>query len=715
LLSFSVAAAQLSVLESAEEHFSKGRYEQSLQQYGEIIKNPFASPSDTAISQCRIGVIHSIQNRLSEARRMLEDAVRAQALPAKHASICHYALLQVYVLGGEDIEARALIKRMGEPTLAAIYQARTYALASEIGARLGDSRFEIVNLQKLRTVMEQNKFTEIELKSLNNKKISLQEIVSRLSAPPPAPKPSPAPTPVRKVTPKPTPTPTSTPVPAVVQAPAVVPPSQAAAVVTTSSTTTPLGAAASSAITAAPLGGSDLENVFVRMLAFLNDGDISSALSYVQQNGESQLQSAVSQFGFGVSSAQIVSRLSRLAADDPRAVRVGVILPASDFFTRFNSRVLRAVSSFSASTAVRGVNFSFVVKGVSPDSGAFDSAAFDLVFNDHVHAIVGPISNSQALGVAGISHLFRVPFFALGPVVSAPELTSDALVRLGVLARSQTSVLVKHLQQELKLKNAAIFAPNDAYGSEMAKAFSDVAAELQFPIQNSRFYPATADVLKSDVEAVVGPQDKESRKEEYESLLKIAKEKALQEKKRFDPKRVILPPLLPYDALFVPEALGKSRVIASTFAYFGVENARMLGDRQWLEGLGRTSIADPFMNGARIPVPLEGDFLQFLIRDLSTSSHNIDLERQVFDALILLRTAQFKSGGNVGARLVRALHSIDMSARGTMVFGPVDSSGEPSVQFHLMNYHNGRVSVGLAPWPSIISDTSKENPALQTR
>ncbi len=679
------ALAQLTVIETAEDHFAKGRYDLSRGKYEEILKNPFASPADISVSQCRIGVIHSIQNSLVDARHMLEDSLKNQSLPAKHSAICHYALLQIYVLGKNDIEARDLVRRMGELQLSPVYQARAYAIAAEVGQHLGDNRFEIFYLQKLLETFKKSELAEVEVKSLKNKKLSVQDVLNRISI---AKKEALGP---QKAL-----------------APAVTLESAQSLQATTSVASDP---------TAEPLKSNvsnRSESVFEKseglgvainspmgqIFNFLKDGNVASAYAFASKIGDDQLQSSLASIGIGVSAARLVSRFSHIASEDPRNMRVGIILSSAGFFTRFNSRIMRSIASFSASSAARGVNFSFVVKGVSPDSGGADTAATELIFDDHVHAIIGPISNSQTLAALGIAKLFRVPIFALGPVVHAPELSSDALVRMGILARSQSLLLVKHIQSDLNLENVAIFAPNDAYGNEMAKAFSDVSKESKFPVQSVQYYSAAKDVLNDEVSAVIGPQDRESRKEEYEEILQAAKEKASKEKKKFDPKRVLLPPLLSYDALFVPEALAKSRMIASTFAYFGVENARMLGDRQWIEGAGRGSIADPFMNGARVPIPVEGEFLAFLRRDIASEDSHLDLERQAFDSLILLRTAQFRASGNVGERLIRALHSGDWSARGTMIYGAVDAAGEPATRFSLAGYQNGSISGTLAPWSS---------------
>jgi hypothetical protein len=276
--------------------------------------------------------------------------------------------------------------------------------------------------------------------------------------------------------------------------------------------------------------------------------------------------------------------------------------------------------------------------------------------------------------------------------------------------------MVRHLREDLKVTNAAILAPNDPYGFEAASQFANVAREASLPVQLVRHYSASSDVFKEDVNAVVGPQDTEARAEELEQQIELAREKAKKEKKHFDPKKVMLAPILPFDVLLVPDSLSRVKVIASTFAFFGSPHVKILGDRQWADSAtGRSSLADPFMNGARVPVPLDGDFLSFLRKDLGSPAAYLDLERQVFDALVLLRTAQFRAGGTSGGKMLRAMHDKDWSARGTMVFGPVDDTGEPSVKFSIMNYQSGKITSSLAPWtfqpvlPSSDKDSSKTN------
>ncbi len=665
------------------------------------MSNPFASAADLALCQCRVGVIHSIQNRQSDARKMLEESLHSGSLPPRHSGVCNYALLQIYVMAQDNRSARTLLSRMGELQMAGTYQARAWALAVEVGIRLKDSRTEGIYLQKLLSVMEKNKLETVELKTLGGKQWTLGEVKKRLAlnSPPPQLKnlfqPTPATASIPKELPTPAATPVSSPTPSVSNPPS-------------------LGVEGSAPLGTSPQSLSPFfQTSASRLFAFLSEGNISGALSFAAQlGGERELQNALAEGGIGIPAARVLARLQRTSSEDPRNMRVGIILPVGGFYTRFNSRILRSVASFSSSTAVRGVTFEFVIRSISPEPGSAEQAATDLIFEDHVHAILGPVSNSQTLGVIGIAQLFSVPVFALGPVVASPEITYPALVRMGVLAKAQALSLVKHVRENLKANNAAILAPNDPYGYESARLFESISREEGLPIQNIRYYSASTDVPKEDVNGVIGPQDYEARKEEHELLIEQAREKAKKEKKHFDPKKILLPPMLPFDVLFVPDSLSRAKVIASTFAFAGSPHVKMLGDRQWSDSAtGRSSIADPFMNGARVPVPRDGEFLSFLRSDLDSPDAYLDLERQAFDALVLLRTAQFRAAGNAGGRMIRAMHESDWTARGTMIFGPVDDLGEPAVNFSLMSYQHGRIVNNLPEWtfPSPVGVEEKKD------
>ena len=696
--------AQLSPLELAEEAFSKSSYDLALEKYNVIIQNPFAPSRDLALSRCRVGVIQSIRNDFKESRKNLELAVSSNAVPKNVTSLCHYALLQIYVLDSANAEARELIKKMGEPSFSVVYVARTWALASEIGKRLQDNKFEVIHLQKLLNVMEKSKLQSVDIRILENRKVTLTEVRARLGLDNPDPllQTSQAALSLNSTKLQGRRTASNQSVQGELTAVPASSASSSAGASTGAPTSSPFlqNSGSNSASPSRQKMSAVPDNGGPELVAKISQGDNAAALAILKSLPSASAQKELlNSVGIGTAPERILGRLESLSKDNPRHMRIGIILPAGSPLTRFKNRVLKSISAFANSSAVQEVSYSFYVRGIQGDTGAAESAALNLLLNEHVHAIVGPISAPQVLGVSESAALFGVPVFALGPVAHAAEFDSSVLTRMGVLAKSQSLAHINHIKNELRFKTAAVFAPDDAYGFEMARAFSEAGKEKNIEITKTTYFNVNTDVFQESVVDAMGPQDAESRKEEFRKASFELRKKAQAEKRKFDPSEVKLPPRITFDALFIPDALSKVKVISSTFAFNDAKNVNYLGDKFWAEGVGRSSLADQFLNGSRIPALSTGSFLSHLRREIGVNDGPLDLERQSFDALVFIRQAQYKASGGNGPKMLKSMRSADWTAEGTSVFsGPVDKYGEPSARMFLYGYKGGKLSPELEPW-----------------
>ncbi len=686
------AFGQLSPLEVAEEHFVKARYPEALEKFNEILKNPFAAPRDIALSQCRVGIVYSIQDKLGPSRQALEKSVAGGALPRNHSSLCHYALLQLYVLGNANLEARELLKKIGEPRFSSVYVARVYALGAEVGRRVSDNRLEVLYLQKLKNHMERHKLHSVEIKILGNKVLTLSEVRQRLgidasdsnaemaSAAPLSSLPAESSASPRR------------------QAQNVLP--RKSPVAKPLESASPESETQPTTQASAPKGvvknGEALTSIFEHFAKGQN-AEVLKELNSLQNSGTSQ---PFSEIGLNLTSDKMMSRVRQITEDSAKNVRVGIVLAAGSTFTKYNYQILKGISAFANSSAVNGVNYSFHVRAVGADSGSAEDAALRLILDESVHVIMGPVSSGQTLGVLNAAALFGVPVFSLGPVPHTPELNSQFLTRMGVLGKSQARSLIEHLQGDLGFKNAGIFAPNDAYGFEMAACFSAAAKEKSFEIKSQVFFDANADIYQQPVQSSLGNQDEARSSPEYKTMILEMKKKAQAEKRKFDPSQIKLPAFVRFDALFVPDSLSRAKVISSTFAFFEAKNIRFLGDRSWGEGGGKSSLADQFLNYGRVPMLISGSFLSHLRRDLAQAEGNLDLERQAFDSLVLVRQAQYKASGANGKRMVESLREPAFQVDATSRYGAVDDRGEPAAKFKLWAYKNGKLNAELEPWPT---------------
>ncbi len=660
--------AQSSPLDAAEELFSKGQNDLALKKFEEVAKNPFGTSRDLSFARCRIGVIESINGDFETSRKNLENSLSSGALIKKHVSLCFYALLQIYVIQEANIEARTLLKKYPDPIFTPIYLARIWALGAEVGRRLQDSRTEVVYLQKLLALLEGQKLREVDLKILGDRKVTLAEVKSRLGVENKSISEEPV-----KHSEKKQPQTTASP-----------------------------AAVASNHISSSVFSSASNSDDWDAIKA-LSSGDSKTAAPLFAKI------KSLNSFGISIPIEKINARLQSLNSDKPRMMRVGILLPWGPQFTKYKHRILRAVSAFSGSPAAQDVSFSYFIRGIGSDVGAAEQGALSLILEEKVHIILGPISGHQTMGALNSAQLFGVPLFALGPVSFSPEIFTKNIVRMGVLAKSQAHLLVPHLQNDLGFKNVAILAANDAYGAEMAGAFNAVCQESNFAVEQMRYYDVNQQVFQDTVQSVLGAQDFESRKDEFDASAKILRKKAESEKRKFDPREVKLSAKIRFDAIFIPESLPKMKYIASTMAFNEARNIRYIGDRTWSDGLGKVSIVDQFLNGARVPILSSGSFLSYLQTELETYEGSLDLERQTFDALILVRQAQYRASGNNSQKMIAALHSSDFSAEGSSVYGPVDSQGEPKAKMTLSNYKNGKLVQQLLNWKTPKNKASDES------
>ena len=671
-----------------EHLFQTRNFDAAFDKFKSVQSDPYASPSDLALSRCRMGIIYSIRDDQKQARSYLELSLSSNTLSESVSPLCFYALLQIYVLDKSYTEARALMQRYPNPVFPSQYKARVYALGIEVGKQLKDLEFELIQLERLSRLMERSQIESVDLKILGEWKITQQQVKQRLGE-------------ARK------PISDSTPAP-----PASSAPEQSPVI----SEATPKPSENSSSVKeTSPSSGS------TKPESQSSSAAGRDALSPLRSFREGRLEAAVRELSelAGAKSGQVQwssqlpyelmrERAESLTKDDPRHMRMGVILPrGSGMFARLQLRALKGIAAFLNSRAARGVDYQVFVKTVANDSGASESAAIDLILKDKVHAIVGPFHGAQVVGAAAAASFFGVPLYALGPVTSSQEYDPSFVVRMGTLAQSQARAQVQLLKRQNR-KTVAVLSPADGYGVEMVKAFEAACKSEGLQVQRVEYIDEFSEIFQEPVKSLLGPQDGKNRGPEYWKIVAEARKKAAQEKRKFDPSAIKAPAFVPFNALFVPDSLERVRLIANTFAFFDARTIRFLGDRTWQEAGGRQSVADQFLNGARVPVPKSGSFLAYLRRELSAGESVLDIERQAFDSLLLARTAQYKSAGNNPARLAAALQDKEFSADGASKYGSVDESGEPLIQFEISQYHNGNV---LSPSSTTENEDSTEEPA----
>jgi ABC-type branched-subunit amino acid transport system substrate-binding protein len=231
--------------------------------------------------------------------------------------------------------------------------------------------------------------------------------------------------------------------------------------------------------------------------------------------------------------------------------------------------------------------------------------------------------------------------------------------RLGTTAEEEVRDLVDHAMRGLGALSFGILYPRDAYGRRLRSLFWDAVEERGGEIVAVAAYKPEATDFAEPIRRLVGYQllseEEEELLEERETMRREARrlppEEALALRREAmaltGPEGEPLPPIVDFDALFIPESHAKVVLLAPQLAFHEATGARLLGPSGWndpeLVSIARRHVEGAVFAGHFFPnSPLP--FVQrFVERFRSAYEMTPDaLAAQGFDAanLVLVQLAQ---------------------------------------------------------------------------
>lgn len=248
--------------------------------------------------------------------------------------------------------------------------------------------------------------------------------------------------------------------------------------------------------------------------------------------------------------------IARLDGATVRAGKIGVLLPLSDKYLAAGKQAQTAFE-FGYQSAQGRASLIFVDSGSTPETAV--KALERLVLEEGVIAVAGPLLTDEADAVAQAAEALRVPLVCLSQGL-VPADDSRWVFQAAVTPQRQIEALVDFAMDERGMDAFAIFAPDTNYGHTAAVAFQDEVEGRKGQVTIVEFYDATANDLIPFAKAL-GRKDYEGRRDEFYRLRREA------EAKGGNPDRVVLPPILDFDALFVPDTASRIPIAAAALAY----------------------------------------------------------------------------------------------------------------------------------------------------
>jgi branched-chain amino acid transport system substrate-binding protein len=275
----------------------------------------------------------------------------------------------------------------------------------------------------------------------------------------------------------------------------------------------------------------------------------------------------------------------RAEAGNPwSATKVGVILPMSGQLAPAGKQIQAGLEQ---ALSDRGSTLELVFVDSQAQAETALTALDQLVLEEGVAMVIGPLLKEVTLAVAEVAQAAEIPMVSFSQSEGITE-KGEWTFRGGLTKGQQIHSLLSHVMDVLSLERFAILAPDNAYGHSAATEFETQVSGRQGEIAKTVFYdPAATDIR--DAAQELGQKLDETRQKELYFLRKDAK------KAGRDPAKVVLPPIVDFDAIFVPDGVSKVPMVASALAYeeFAIGRFRPKRDQTPMPLLGLNGWNDP--------------------------------------------------------------------------------------------------------------------------
>ena len=244
------------------------------------------------------------------------------------------------------------------------------------------------------------------------------------------------------------------------------------------------------------------------------------------------------------------------------AQKIGVILPITGKNASLGQRAMNAIR-LGLGLDDKNPSFSIFIYDSQSNPEIAAQGVEKLLKDDNVVAIMGGLSAKEAQNISSKAEFFQVPFFSFSQKSGLTN-DSDYTFRNSVTPEMQVARLLQHAFKNLNAKRFAILYPNDPYGVEFANKYWDLVLAGGGDVVAAQAYDPKDTDLDIYVKKLVGTYYVDARAEEFKARQKEIAEKKKKQKelepnkkkntREHDTQENILPPVVDFDVLFVPDS-----------------------------------------------------------------------------------------------------------------------------------------------------------------
>ena len=233
---------------------------------------------------------------------------------------------------------------------------------------------------------------------------------------------------------------------------------------------------------------------------------------------------------------------------------IGVIVPLSGDYVGYGQKalfsILLAANVFGPDEPQGRVRIAIRDSAGDPARAA---AAVDTLFEeDGIVGIIGPLLSNETEAAAPRAQALGVPLITLAQKKGLTEI-GPFIFRNSMTNSMQAKAVAGYACDKMGFKRFALMYPENAYGEELTNLFWDEVLARGGEVVGVEGYEPKENDFTNEVEDLVGRSAAfiPARKDEWDKLRQQAKAEQVRTGKK--PKDLHLPPMVDFDALFVPD------------------------------------------------------------------------------------------------------------------------------------------------------------------
>ena len=277
----------------------------------------------------------------------------------------------------------------------------------------------------------------------------------------------------------------------------------------------------------------------------------------------------------------------------PASGTIGVVLPLSGAYASYGEESLRGVLlAAGAFEEAENSELRVVVRDSEGDPLRAALAVRDLAQVEGVSAIVGPLHSSTSEAAARVAQAEGVPLIAL---TRREQISQERpyVFRLRTTPEDELRYLVDYAFGTLGAQRFAVLYPDDSYGRGMRDHFWDLVEERGGWLVGAAAYAPDATDFGASIREMIGyslltPAERRALVERDAFLRRVrrlAPEDAAVAREIADgmigPEGEVLPPVVDFDALFIPDGYEQIGLLAPQLAFHQLTGAQLLGVGDW--------------------------------------------------------------------------------------------------------------------------------------